>query len=466
VFEGAARLERELAGAGYVLTRVLTPPQKIEAGGELVFRVVNGRVDEVDVSALPPVIRSSVEKRLAHLVGRAPLNLAEIERALLIAGDLGGLSLRSTVATGNSPGGVRLVLDGGFNRVSGAAGIDRLASDRVGAWGINGSVAVNSLLGRGDQIYLAYQGDLETFLREDARMRVAAAGAVFPIGAQGRTLGPEVVWARVRPLPLAGVPDSRNELVRMTLRATTPVMRTRNENVKAQVSIEAVAQTVNAVEFDTVLSADSYLVARAGMDGQFYPTGTLQFLGSFNISQGLGDIASPFGGVAGAPPSHRGATADFTRASALAGLRIQGLVRHASVAVRGQSSFGDPLFNSEQLNLDGPDGMSSLCPGEFAVDQGFTVRAELGSRLQTPASLPGIAEPYLFTAVGGGEVFDPGGDRELRGAEVGVGVRMRFGQLGPRNTPVSLGLEVGRNWINSLENEQEDRFTFLLGLSF
>jgi hemolysin activation/secretion protein len=466
VFEGAARLERELAGAGYVLTRVLTPPQKIEAGGELVFRVVNGRVDEVDVSALPPVIRSSVEKRLAHLVGRAPLNLAEIERALLIAGDLGGLSLRSTVATGNSPGGVRLVLDGGFNRVSGAAGIDRLASDRVGAWGINGSVAVNSLLGRGDQIYLAYQGDLKTFLREDARMRVAAAGAVFPLGDQGLTVGPEVVWARVRPLPLAGVPDSRNELLRMTLRATAPVVRTRNQNVKAMASLEAVAQTVNAVDFDTVLSADSYLAIRAGLDGQFYPSGSLQFLGSLNVSRGLGDIASPFSGVAGAPPTHRGATGEFTRASALAGMRIQGLTRHASVAVRGQSSFGEPLFNSEQLNLDGPDGMSSLCPGEFAVDQGFTVRAEFGNRLQTPASLPGIAEPYIFAALGGGEVFDPGGDRELRGAEVGFGFRMRFGRLGPRNTPVSLGFEYGRNWINSLENKRDDRANLLLGLSF
>lgn len=466
VFEGAARLERELADAGYVLTRILTPPQKIETGGELVFRVVNGRVDEVDVSALPPPIQSSVEKRLAPLVGRSPLTLAEIERALLIAGDLGGLSLRSTVTTGNSPGGVRLVLDGGFNRISGAAGIDRLASDRVGAWGVNGSLAVNSLLGIGDQVYLAYQGDLKTFLREDARMRVAAAGAVFPIGDQGVTLGPELVWARVRPLPLAGVPDSRNELLRLTLRASAPVIRNRNQSLKAQASLEAVAQAVNATEFDTVLSADSYLAARAGLDGQFYPTGSLQLLGSFSLSQGLGNIDSPFGGVEGAPPTHRGAKGEFTRASALAGLRIQGLTRHASVAVRGQSSFGGPLLNSEQLNLDGPDGMSSLCPGEFAVDQGFTVRAELGSRLQTPASLPAIAEPYIFTAFGGGEVFDPGGDRELRGAEVGVGVRMRFGRLGPRDTPVSLGFEVGRNWVNSAENQQEDRFNLLLGLSF
>ena len=468
IFDRAARLEREMADAGYVLTRILTPPQKIEPGGAIVFRVVNGKIDELDASGLPPPVREAVLRRLRPLVGRAPLTLDEIERALLVAGDLGGLSLRSTVATGDSPGGVRLILDGGFNRISGAFGVDRLASERVGSWGLNGSVAVNSPLGNGEQVYLAYQGDLKTFLREDARMRVAAAGAVLPVGNSGATIGPEVVWARVRPLPARGVPDSRNELLRATLRANLPLDRTRNHRINAQASLETVAQKVTAIDFDTVLSADSYLAARAGIDAQFYPSASAVIIGTASVSQGLGDIDSPFSGVEEAPSTHRGANGDFTRANLVLGLRLQGQVYSGSVAVRLQSAFGGPLVNSEQLNLDGPDGLSSLCPGEFAVDQGFTVRTEVSTRRQTPYFLPGVAEPYLFTAFGGGEVIDPGPgpDSELRASEVGAGVRFRFGQLGPRNTPVSVGFEVGANWVNALENKRDTRANLLLAVSF
>ena len=468
IFDRAARLERELADAGYVLTRILTPPQKIEPGGAVVFRVVNGKIDELDASGLPPPVREAVLRRLRPLVGRAPLTLGEIEEALLVAGELGGLSLRSTVATGNTPGGVRLLLDGGFNRISGTVGVDHLASDRVGGWGVNASVALNSPFGNGEQVYLAYQGDLKTYLREDARMRVAAVGAVIPVGNSGATLGPEAVWARVRPLPAPGVPDSRNELLRATLRANLPLSRTRNHRINAQASLETVAQKVTAIDFDTVLSADSYLAARAGIDAQFYPSAYTVVIGSASVSHGLGDTGSPFSGVEEAPSTHRGANGDFTRANLVVGLRLQGQVHSASVAVRLQSSFGGPLVNSEQLNLDGPDGLSSLCPGEFAVDQGFTVRTEVSTRRQTPYFLPGIADPYLFTAFGGGEIVDPGpgADGELRAAEVGVGVRFRFGQLGPRNTPVSLGFEVGANWVNALENKRDTRANMMLAVSF
>lgn len=468
IFGRVAQLEQELSAGGYVLTRVLTPPQRIEPGGALVLRVVNGCIDSIDVGALPEGIRRPVERRLKPLVGRAPLTLAEIERALLLAGELGGLSLRSTVATGDTPGGVKLVLDGVFHGVTGAAGIDRLASERVGDWGVNGSVAVNSALGFGEQVYLAYQGDLKTVLEADARMRIVALGGVVPLGASGLTLGPEVVWARIRPLPLPSVPDSRNELLRATVRVSAPVVRTRETRMVAQASLETLAQRVSAIDFGADLSADSYLALRAGIDVQHVSTGSLLLLGSASLSRGLGDIASPFEVDADTPSTHQGAAATFTRANVLLGARVQGDRLHGSVAVRGQTAFGEPLFNSEQLSLDGPDGMSSLSPGAFAVDQGFTARGEFGTRRTLPWGLPGVAEPYVFGALGGGEVneADAAPEREIRGAELGLGVRTRLGRIGPFNTPVSLNLEVGRNWINSLENSRDTRVGFLLGWSF
>lgn len=142
--------------------------------------VFSGSIEEVDTSALDVRIRKPVEDRLRPLTHLKPVQREEIERALLVAGDLGRLSLRSTFAPGRRPGGVRLIVDGTFRPYTGAISAGRYASAAVGGWGLNAALAANSLFGAGEQIYLAYQGDPETTLDPNARMRIAAAGAIIP----------------------------------------------------------------------------------------------------------------------------------------------------------------------------------------------------------------------------------------------------------------------------------------------
>ncbi len=91
VFEVRRRLEEAYARAGYVLVRVTVPPQKVEDGGTLRLRVVDGHIEAIDASALPESLRNLLEGRVKGLVGRKRVTLEEIERLILLAGDVPGV---------------------------------------------------------------------------------------------------------------------------------------------------------------------------------------------------------------------------------------------------------------------------------------------------------------------------------------------------------------------------------------
>lgn len=107
------------------------------------------------------------------------------------------------------------------------------------------------------------------------------------------------------------------------------------------------------------------------------------------------------------PSTHEGARADFTKLNLTAGLNSQRGAVTASASLRGQISFGKPMFNSEQLGLEGGDAPSSLSPRSYALDEGVTLRGELARSMPIGASSDIAVFPYVFAAVGGGRLHNP-----------------------------------------------------------
>ena len=59
--------------------------------------------------------------------------ILELERQLLLAGDVAGVALGSALTTGQQPGGTVIALDPEFQKVTGFAGFDNFAPDDLGA---------------------------------------------------------------------------------------------------------------------------------------------------------------------------------------------------------------------------------------------------------------------------------------------------------------------------------------------
>jgi hemolysin activation/secretion protein len=440
--------------AGYVLVRVTVPPQKLNDRGRLRIVVVDGFIEKVQVDNVPDRVRVLVANRMASLVGRRHIKLDEIERRLLVAGDVPGLRLKSTLARGKALGGALLVLEGTHRMVTATASMDNHLPTSLGTWSYGANVALNSAFGFGEQFYASTQsgGDLRRFSDSTSPLRVLGAGAVLPLGLDGWILNPEYTNSRSQPKPVNGGLASVGQFERFALRTSYPLIRTRKQTFTVTGAFEYINQNVALPLFATDLNRDRYGVLRTGTA---YETGlpwwdaVLQSSATF--SQGIGGRDRADADASGIPLWRQGAGPLFTKANVDAHL-TQPLPAAFRVDLigRGQASFGKPLLVSEQFSLDGPQAVSAYPSGTLNVDQGVTLRGELSRTFTMPSSVaPLILSPYGFGAFGAGRLIDPTVVEvaEVRGGAVGAGLRSGIDIAGGYQG-VALGLEVARQFSN------------------
>jgi hemolysin activation/secretion protein len=454
IYEFANALEQIYARAGYVLVRVTVPPQKLNDRGPVRIVIVDGFVEKVQVDNVPDRVRELVSARMNSLIGRRHVKLGEIERRLLIAGDVPGLRLKSTLARGKTLGGTLLVLEGTHRLVTATASIDNRLPSSLGTWSYGTSVALNSAFGLGEQFYASAQssGDPARIFDSSSPLRVLGAGAVFPLGTDGWILNPEYTNSRSQPVPVSGGLANIGQFERFALRTSYPVIRTRTDILSLNAAFEYISQSVALPLFSTDLNKDRYGVLRVGT---VYETGlpwwnaALQTSGIF--SQGTGGRDSADALASGIPLSRLGAGPVFSKATFDAHV-TQPLANEFRMEFigRAQTSFGNPLLVSEQFSLDGPQAISAYPSGTLNVDEGGTLRAELiRSFAVTGTAVPVILSPYAFGSFGAGRLVEPTIVElaDVRAGAVGAGVRSGIDIPGGYQG-VAFGLEVARQFSN------------------
>ena len=159
-------------------------------------------------------IQRPLHVRSGHLVNLHHIRLATIEQALALAADLPGVTLRSTLARGERPGGTVLEIEGRHVLASGAIGADNAFDPSPQTYGVNAQISLNSAFGRGEQIYgLAVSGyDLSRFFASDARVRVLGGGAIVPFARGRLTVNPEITYAGTAPVPVVGAPPHQRRV--------------------------------------------------------------------------------------------------------------------------------------------------------------------------------------------------------------------------------------------------------------
>ncbi len=425
LYAAATTLEHAYAAAGYILARVVVPPQKLVDGGAVRLQVVDGVIERVDVSAVPERERAVVSARLAGVVGEPHVRLSEIERDLLLVGDLPGIALKSTLAQGTNPGGTLLVIEATQALVTGSLGIDDRLPRSLGTWTLNSSAAINDALGWGEQAYVSYSTSPNDW--GVPRLRVVGGGVVLPIGSDGFTLNPEYTESIARPIPAPGSPATTGDFRRLALRANYPFIRSRDETLSLQAALEWDDETLTAIGFGTELYQDEYGAGRVGAhDERLLPWGaTAVFDGTF--SHGIAGRD----GTALLPLSQQGASPVFNKVLGSATLRqpLPGEFELTAIG-RGQTSFGTPLMLAEQFGLDGSESLSAFASGTFSVDEGMTLRAELSHPFTVSLGALGLApplglSPYLYGAAGRGIVDQATAAQKgiVEAASVGVGMR-------------------------------------------
>ena len=351
LYQLAGAIEQLHAAAGYVLVRVVVPPQKLVDRGTFKLIVIDGYVEAVDVSRLSERVRTVIAARTADLVGRRHVTLTEIEHALLIAGEVPGVRLKSTLVRGREQGGTLLVLEGEHKLIQGSVATNNQLSFTFGGFQHTLSASLNSAFGLGEQIYgfLVGSGDLSEALDGTSRLKIFGAGVVMPLSSNGLTINPEYTLSLSRPIVAPGGVATNDRFERFALRLAYPLIRTRVQNLSIQLGYEHIEQLSKAIDFNTLLNHDNYSVLRMGAEyGMVTSWGAPVFIAG-TFSQGLGGRSADEAAASGVPLTRQGAGPDFTK------LLVEARYIHPlpndfrfQFLARGLTGFGHALLKSEQ----------------------------------------------------------------------------------------------------------------------
>ncbi|WP_353229038.1 ShlB/FhaC/HecB family hemolysin secretion/activation protein [Novosphingobium sp.] len=412
LYAAAGRMEASFSRSGEVLTRVTLPPQHLSDGAAVHFLIVAGFIESVDVSALSANVQGPVRRRLAALVGKRGLTLAQIERRVLLAGDVPGVRLRSVLVRGSAPGATRLAVSGEYHVLSGSVGFDNNLGNAYEYEAFTVQLSLNSALGVGEQIYasLTTGPDFNHLFNANPRRRIAAVGAIVPIGNDGLTINPEYTRADTTPRGAAGSAIVAGRFERLVLRASYPLIRSRRENLSVTGSVEMSNEDQTVVGLG-VLSRDRLRFGTLGLSYASSLGQTAIFNADGQVSvgiTGLGARTRADAVASGIGLSRQGSSPDFSKANVHISIadRIGGGFDLSGV-VRAQASFSGALPAAAEFSLDGSDALSSFALGTVSVDSGVTGRIELARPITVDGGHGTLITPYGFAVAGYGHVSAP-----------------------------------------------------------
>ena len=477
VFAAARNLEAAYARAGYVLVRVILPPQQLVNGARLKLVVVDGFIERIETKDVPGRVRDRIMHLVGPLTGQRGLMLAEIERRVLLAGDTPGVVLRSTLAPGKAEGATVLVIDAKYQAVSETLTFDDILSKSLGGTTLGAGLDFNSIAGLGELIYLRASGHPEGgdngFFDTYPRNRTLAAGFIVPLWVDGLTFNAEHTDARTTPLAVAGV-QTTDTFDRLSLRLRYAWLRGRIGNFNSEVSFDAQDETQSlfVATVPVPLSLDRLRIVRFANDGDVLTPWGATISGRATASFGIDGLGARSAADASLilPLSRQGADASFQKFDVTLSY-AQALLEHlaVNVAARAQTSFGQPLLRSEQIGIANTSGLSAFDAGTVVGDEGYVVRTEFSSPWSVPLpteTLGVVAAPYLFGAYGEVSLNDPTAleRASVRAASWGGGLHLGGAAAGALSNG-SLSLEYGHA-TRSDGVAAGDRFTMVSAFRF
>jgi hemolysin activation/secretion protein len=366
---------------GYALTSVSLSIDRV--AGTVVFHVTEGRIAAVKLDGDIGRAGTLVLRFLEHLTEYPVIDTKTLERYLLLAGDVPGVTVSTVLEPSkDEPGALTLVAQVSLKRVSGQLSLDNRAFDLTGPIEFLGVADLNSLSAWGDRTEVSFY---HTFPNSQ---NFGQLSEEFFIGSSG---------LKVKFYGGAGTANPTGSLAALDYHGVTnifggqltyPIIRSRQQNLNVYGAFDALESTIDTGQQVTVQSsADEIRVLRLGED---YIASDILLGGprpatdqlSVRLSRGL-DILGAFTGTA-LPPStaRQGEKHNFT-AIKFETSRTQTLFvpwEGASVALMGLLTgqwTHDVLPPAEQFYLGGSRFTRGFYSGQVPGDLALAATVEL-----------------------------------------------------------------------------------------
>jgi hemolysin activation/secretion protein len=243
-------------GNGYVLSTVMLA---IDANGNARFIVTEGRIVDVKLSQDIGPAGTMVLGFLNHLTQERPLREASLERWLLLAQQIPGVSVHAVLQAGSAdPGALTLVAEVSLQHESALVTADNRGFDNTGPQEGLAVVDLNSLTSLGDQTEVSF------FHTSQSTDNFGQFSESFFLGNSGLRAQLYGGVGRANPSGTLGLAQYHSRLTVFGGRLSYPVLLRRALALNVDLRLDA---TQNMIITDSVLtSEDNLRVLRGGTD--------------------------------------------------------------------------------------------------------------------------------------------------------------------------------------------------------
>jgi hemolysin activation/secretion protein len=388
----AGRISHYYQQHGYLLSRAYIPAQSIK-NGVVQFNILEARYGAIQIKNMSRLSSYRASLFLRPLHTNDIIEIAKLNRSLLLLNDLPGIVTRSTIGPGKTVGSSDLqVFIEPAKLINGFVGIDNYGSPYTGRTRYNASLLFNNPTGQGDQLVI-------DGFSSGRDLMYGHFGYDFPLY-PGLNIGTNYYGMTYRlknsldPLQAVGNLNIADlwltyDWIRRTHVNFNSTLRyaykNMHDNVKAvyvyRMRHSNAAKLENSAEFrDSYGTSNVYLAVTQGVltfnnafDGAWIDSFTAKTAGSFT-------------------------KVNFHLS------RLQQFTENTSLYLGGDGQLASKnLDSSEQLVLGGPFVIRSYDVGAISGAQGYTATAELRHIINMP--IPGVWRPMIFVDAGRIQIY-------------------------------------------------------------
>lgn len=416
LFKVANEIEVRYRKDGYITSRVIVPAQTI-ADGAFRIQVIEGFVSDITYpDDIGPAIKA-VKRLVEPLRGVKPVNVKDVERRLLLANDLAGLTVRATLEPAPATLGASVIVVKTERKALDASlTVDNRNSPYLGTEEYTATASFNSIGGNADTVNLSARASSPLY-----RAWALGAGYQALLSGDGLTAGLSGSYSKSRPGLSLDPLNVKSEVAAGIGTLTYPIIRSREENLRAVGEFEYrdVSTTING----DIFNRDRLRILRGGLsydrtDGWDGITAVRGLVHQGLKIAGATDVGSSLASRQFGRSDYTKFTADITR--------VQQLPANFSVMATATAQVTpNPLLASEQIALGGRNYARGYDEGEVSGDEGWAGALELRYTPAIPENrwVQGV---QLFGYVDSGQVW-AASSKETVGRQtltsVGGGVR-------------------------------------------
>ena len=425
VYHAADALTARYRAHGYLLSRVVVPPQRIR-DGKVVLRAIEGYARKV---TLDGALRDSdaLHGIAARIEAMHPLDVrlleTELLRIQLMTGQL-PKALISPVPEDKNGAAVDLTITVDNAPVQGVIGFDDYGSRYAGPFQLSAGVTLHPSAIASTDILGVTAADTDELVYGSLTQH-------FALGTYGAQLAFTASLSKVAPGFRLSTSDVESKAQYFSMLISQPVILTRSEQIRvhAQMDIKNVQTDLAGLP----LIEDHLRVVRVGADASSYALKDMLIEGNIQLSQGLSLAGASREGEL--MNSRAGAGGDFTAIRGeISAQRALTSSLGLFCTMQGQWA-SESLLSSEEFGFGGTDIGRGYDPSELLGDHGLSALAELRYDAE-PWFDQWQPQWFVYYDVGRVWNIQPGGETShVSGSSAGAGLRTQG-----RETPVEASL--------------------------